>query len=205
MTDVPSSTAKPVDTFLSAPQLDAALSRLREKTPIRGLWAQLLTALQTNDASLAVALREWHGIQIVAPSGEHLLQDPLPTAGAAPPPEAGLWFIVDGQPLLLCEDPWSSQAAAALQRRPQAQLGLAQTGQLQRLAVRGVLATQAPAPGPVSAPAHTALDDSPVVQFVDEAIRRAYREGASDIHFETDRAGIQVKYRLDGVIARGER
>lgn len=41
---------------------------------------------------------------------------------------------------------------------------------------------------------------SPVVLFVDEAIRAAYREGASDIHFECDRKGVQVKFRQDGVM-----
>jgi general secretion pathway protein E len=44
-----------------------------------------------------------------------------------------------------------------------------------------------------------------VVQFVDAAIIQAYRDGASDIHFETNRAGVGIKYRLDGVMAVGER
>jgi general secretion pathway protein E len=43
------------------------------------------------------------------------------------------------------------------------------------------------------------------VEFVEQAIVHAYRDGASDIHFETNRQGIGVKYRLDGVMARGER
>jgi general secretion pathway protein E len=48
-------------------------------------------------------------------------------------------------------------------------------------------------------------DASPVVQFVDQAIAKAYEEGASDIHFEKDRKGVGIKYRLDGVMAPGER
>jgi general secretion pathway protein E len=48
-------------------------------------------------------------------------------------------------------------------------------------------------------------DASPVVQFVDNAVIRAYREGASDIHFENNRLGVGIKYRLDGVMAPGER
>ncbi len=46
---------------------------------------------------------------------------------------------------------------------------------------------------------------SPVVAFVSQAIERAYSDGASDIHFETDRQGVGVKYRLDGVMAPGPR
>lgn len=44
-----------------------------------------------------------------------------------------------------------------------------------------------------------------MVAFVGAAIERSYTDGASDIHFETDRQGVSVKYRLDGVMAPGER
>ena len=42
----------------------------------------------------------------------------------------------------------------------------------------------------------------PVVSFVDDAIRAAFRAGASDIHFECDRSGVSVKLRQDGVLVR---
>ena len=42
----------------------------------------------------------------------------------------------------------------------------------------------------------------PVVSFVDDAIRAAFRAGASDIHFECDRSGVGVKLRQDGVLVR---
>ena len=42
----------------------------------------------------------------------------------------------------------------------------------------------------------------PVVAFVDDAIRAAFRTGASDIHFECDRVGVSVKLRQDGVLVR---
>jgi general secretion pathway protein E len=42
----------------------------------------------------------------------------------------------------------------------------------------------------------------PVVDFVDAAIRAAFTEGASDIHFECDRRGVTVKLRQDGVMIR---
>ena len=41
-----------------------------------------------------------------------------------------------------------------------------------------------------------------VVSFVDDAIRSAFANGASDIHFECDRVGVTVKFRQDGVMAR---
>ena len=41
---------------------------------------------------------------------------------------------------------------------------------------------------------------SSVVRFVDERILDAWKAGASDIHFETTREGLHVKYRLDGVL-----
>ena len=42
--------------------------------------------------------------------------------------------------------------------------------------------------------------DGPVVAFVDQALRRAYEVGASDIHFECDRHGVTVRLRRDGVL-----
>lgn len=41
---------------------------------------------------------------------------------------------------------------------------------------------------------------SAVVAFVDAAVEGAWRLGASDIHFETRRDGLAVKYRIDGVL-----
>jgi general secretion pathway protein E len=42
----------------------------------------------------------------------------------------------------------------------------------------------------------------PVVDFVAAAIRTAFADGASDIHFECDRRGVVVKLRQDGVMLR---
>jgi len=50
-----------------------------------------------------------------------------------------------------------------------------------------------------------AASDSPVVRFVDSALRAAYAGGASDVHFECDRQGVTVKLRLDGVMSRHSR
>jgi general secretion pathway protein E len=50
------------------------------------------------------------------------------------------------------------------------------------------------------APTLSAPVDGPIVQFVDQAVLAAYRNGASDVHFECDSAGVSVKHRLDGVL-----
>ena len=44
-------------------------------------------------------------------------------------------------------------------------------------------------------------DASPVVKFVNSTIFDALRAGASDIHLESDHAGMVIKYRVDGVLS----
>jgi general secretion pathway protein E len=43
-------------------------------------------------------------------------------------------------------------------------------------------------------------DDSPAVRFVNSTLYDALKSGASDIHLESDPAGLNVKFRLDGVL-----
>lgn len=61
-------------------------------------------------------------------------------------------------------------------------------------------ATLSPDTAPVLA---TPADSSQVVRLVNEAIETAWKEGSSDIHFETTRAGLQIKFRQDGVMHSG--
>jgi general secretion pathway protein E len=49
--------------------------------------------------------------------------------------------------------------------------------------------------------ASIAEDSSPVIKIVNSTIYDALKLGASDIHLETTPAGLQVKYRIDGVLA----
>jgi len=51
------------------------------------------------------------------------------------------------------------------------------------------------------APSASRESGSPVIDFVDAALRAAYRLGASDVHFECDRTGATVKLRQDGVMS----
>ncbi len=66
-------------------------------------------------------------------------------------------------------------------------------------------AVQATAPD--TAPVVTALDDSTssseVAQLVDEVLRRAVEQRASDVHIEPRSSALVVRYRVDGVL-RGE-
>ncbi len=49
--------------------------------------------------------------------------------------------------------------------------------------------------------ASIAEDSSPVVRLVNSTIYDALKIGASDIHLETSPSGLQIKYRIDGVLA----
>jgi general secretion pathway protein E len=42
-----------------------------------------------------------------------------------------------------------------------------------------------------------------IIAWVNAAIEQAYTQGASDIHFESTRTGLQLKYRQDGVMQWG--
>lgn len=119
------------------------------------------------------------------------------TAVLLPGEPPGWRLQVDQQTVLLYENPWSPVAVQTLLRHAhlQARLGLARPGQMEQLSKVVTKAVPSVA---------SSSSGSPVVAFVDAAIARAYAEGASDIHFETDRAGVRVKYRLDGVMALGE-
>lgn len=45
-----------------------------------------------------------------------------------------------------------------------------------------------------------AVEDAPVVRFVNAFLARAVSEGASDVHLEPGRRGLRVRFRIDGVL-----
>lgn len=65
-------------------------------------------------------------------------------------------------------------------------------------------ATQTPHQKAIFGSNKAAPDTAKTINIVDTAINYAYTHGASDIHFETTRSGLQLKYRLDGVMRIGE-
>lgn len=154
-----------------APWKDGELSlRLRER-------------LALDDEGLAQALQALHGVATLSPAewARCVVRQQVPGSG---------WLVGSGpRTYLLSQDPWAPGAVQALARGGHGawQLALARPGQEPRPA-----ATATAAPAPVS--------DVPTVRFVDDAIAGAWRDGASDIHFESDRQGLALKYRLDGVM-----
>lgn len=121
-------------------------------------------------------------------------------------PEGAL-VLHQGASYLLFDDPWSDNAIRSLLAGMNhgARLALARPGQLARLDL---------APGSFDRYGGAAASggltlngghSNPVVAFVSSAIDKGYVDGASDIHFECDRSGVVVKFRLDGVMVAGER
>ena len=199
---------------MTVAQFDEVLMAVRAGPLADGVvWTQLLERLRLDDESLTKALLEWHGIAVVADSVWP--QVTLAAQGHTRPVAIGTSAIcaleLAGGLFLLCEDPWSQQVMAAAAKAGQSgiRLALAKPGQMARVAqLRPGKPTSQPVgttPGAATSAASLANGASPVVQFVDDAVIRAYKDGASDIHFETNRLGVGIKYRLDGVMAAGER
>jgi general secretion pathway protein E len=192
---------------LTAAQLDAHIATAKgQGTTTNGaIWASLLAQLPISEEALEQALNHSYGITA-------LLDAPWQQALASMKVEAlsaGLACVVDRQTYLLFDDPWSSAAAQAFARRNDGRtvLAIARPSQIAQLQGRAKVSNAhntAVVAKPVTSSANTP-QTSPVVAFVDDAIARAYADGASDIHFETDRQGVGIKYRLDGVMAVGAR
>ena len=189
------------------PSFDAALLKgwieLARRQGERGdgaIWQRLIELSAASPQGLARGLLDWQGVGSLSDE-EWARVERLPQDADRALPYVPL--RLDEQLLLLSDDPWAPSAIAALNagRYPGAILALARPKQFS-------FCVQAPQQAVVEAKPsrHNPVGDaSPVVDFVDAAVVRAYDEGASDIHFETDREGIAVKYRLDGVMAAGDR
>jgi general secretion pathway protein E len=175
----------------------AAIAKARSQTAcVNGnLWLALLSATSQDPTKLKRQLWESEGIDTLNSGKIWALRQPSMDL-----PPGLLWLINDtGESRLLCEDPWSDPALSALSRLSDGQLALAlaQPGQLQALQAQAMSAHQ---------PNQVNLDvDNDIVGFVQTAIQQASAEGASDIHFESSRLGIAIKYRLDGVMVAGPR
>lgn len=196
---------------LTAAQLDAHIATARAQVSVTdgAIWASLMAQASISEEALEQSLN--HSLGITA-----LLDGPWQQALSAIKVEAvsaGLACTMDRQTYLLFDDPWSVPATQTFARRNDGRtvLAIARPGQIAQLRAR-VQASNAvnavPARQQVAAPLNSqnpTTQASPVVAFVDDAIARAYADGASDIHFETDRQGVGIKYRLDGVMAAGSR
>lgn len=172
-------------------------ARLDPGTQPGWLWARLLAQVDASEQRLVAFLHDWHAIAVLegAPDGQRWQVLDADGASALVKTSEGAFLLVD--------DPWSAGSLSRLDRLScdGVVLALAKPGQRQALAL--------PERSQSAATAKSGDDKAPrsvagsVVDFVEDAIARAYEEGASDIHFETSRCGIHVKYRLDGVMAPG--
>jgi general secretion pathway protein E len=163
---------------------------------------------------LPALLRETAGMDLLSAADTPSAVADLAMLGAAAVPLARQLRAVPvrlaGDPdrlRLAMADPWDEvaqrRAAQAIGRRLPA---LAAT----RLQLEGWYGAQEPAGGEEGQGGSTGVGvaagrqdlqvEGPVVAFVDQALGRAYEIGASDIHFECDRAGLTVRLRRDGVL-----
>lgn len=185
-------------------QLDTALVTLRKSPPQDGSLCRALTrTLSLSESALAELLLDGHGIAMIDDEQwEHARPDLCADPASQTP--ASMRIMIGEETILLCEDPWSNESTSALAKPAQIhlQLALARPGQLASLQKNRK--TKSSGAYITAKPGNT-NEVFPVVQFVDQAIAKAYKEGASDIHFETDRQGVGIKYRLDGVMSPGER
>jgi general secretion pathway protein E len=173
--------------------LDKALVQARGGPRSDGsVWLGLKEVLAVEDDDLAKALLDEHGVAVIADAdwaSAEILQDVA---------EVGRLVRIGETSFLLSGDPWAPKALQAHARVGQAslRLALARPGQ-----TTSSTKTQVSAPG-----RKDGVDgETTAPAFIDMVISRAYLDGASDVHFETCRQGIGVKYRLDGVMAAGPR
>ena len=138
------------------------------------------------DVALAQASLHWESMSLAQAQGLRCL--PLRLPGEAMT-RVGL------------ADPWDDahlrQVAQALGHVPQL---AAVTNEVLERCLGAVPQAAVPVPVPVPVPM-----SGSVVNFVDGAIIQALDLGASDIHFECDREGVAVKFRLDGVMVAWQR
>lgn len=167
------------------------------------LWLALLASAggPAREQSLTQALEQWQDIVVL---NDDTLKDAVAverstatTGRASLPLKLKLDSVVYG----LCDDPWSAPALRAKAREPGLQLALARPGQLAQWTHTEPVRQSVAAETAFSLSPTTS--SSPVVVMVDRAIGQAYTDGASDIHLETGRTGLGVKYRLDGVMVAG--
>jgi general secretion pathway protein E len=103
---------------------------------------------------------------------------------------AGMWMAA-------AEDPWDEAMLMQLSRVIGASPQVYAVSQEQ---LHNWLSERVSGERAIGGSASAAPVDGPIAQFVDQGILAAYRNGASDVHFECDGAGVSVKHRLDGVL-----
>ena len=180
---------------MSGPDLAAALREARAAvTPARSVLDALLE-MGFSPQALAEGLLAQAGVPAVAPGAEACIAASLlPAGSAASVPCVPLRLPGESGPRYGLIDPWDDEAVTRLRRIAGPSAALA------AVSARWITgADRAPAPGGPADPAPA--QEADVVALVDQAFAAAVAGGASDVHFETGRTGLAIKFRVNGVLA----
>lgn len=183
--------------------LDNAIATLQRRDEAKtDAWTELAHFLKVSEDDLVYAINKWHGISVVPEGG---WAEVKPIAEETKFISENIFLVnFRSKNYLLSTNPWSRQALVAMSQwaRYRPQFALARPGQISALKTLLITPTSATIRR-TSQSENDTNGGEKVVQFVDQAILQAYKDGASDIHFETSRQGIQVKFRIDGVMVGG--
>ena len=184
-----------------------ALARRNSALSQRDLWVCLMEAMQSSETEVTRGLHQHFGIAAVA-------QDTWPQYCSQAKVSAigpGFLMVSNEQALLMFADPWSNDAVQTFKHHNDGStlLAIALPGQLVALQAFVNPVTQnmqlPHADASKNAKLGNGVQSSSVVAFVDDAIVQAQTDGASDIHFEVNRKGVGIKFRIDGVMCIGPR
>lgn len=161
------------------------------------LWARLSLSERLDPGQLASLLQQKHAV--------HLLQDQqLDRCTALQVDGHAALVRCDGLVHLVVDDPWSAHSLRRLDAVTEAGtvLTIARPGQRACWKAGGATQQREDKAGDATGNG-SELKTGVVVEFVHGTIVQAYETGASDIHFETSRSGVAIKYRIDGVMSAG--
>ncbi len=165
-----------------------------------GAVLDILMRASQNPADVQTTLREMGGVEVIldarhaTPDFEHW------NVVQARQARCVLVRTSDGRLLAAAEDPWDE---ALLQRVARLTHATPVATATSRDTIKAWLGDGADATFRDERGSRSevlASADSPVVQFVDQAVHAAFKAGASDVHFECAATGVTVKHRMDGVL-----
>ena len=175
--------------FLDSQVLDAALAR-RAGQAVQELPRGLIDA-----ATLALISESAASQYRVLPLHYNARSQRLLLAVASPNPLPTLdrlrWALPPGCEVETCLVAESSLLAAIDRNYHRA-------ADLDELLAQLVASPAGPAPAQTEANGQT--DEAPIARLVDALLDDAAHQGASDIHFEPERAHMRIRYRIDGVL-----
>lgn len=190
---------------MTVTQLRSSIQQARQahRSGAGTVWDVLARSSPVQQALLIRQLHELAGMRVIdAADSRRADFAPVPQEEARRLGAVVLEQQSDGVRQVALADPWNEDTLRALTMR----LGAVPEPLAASSAFLDRWLGEISAPSPERQDADRAsVGDSPVVQFVDSALRAAYAAGASDVHFECDRGGVTVKLRLDGVMSRHSR